>query len=102
MDHLNVGNIMVYEWKRDRSVKAFFQVVKKTERTVVVWEVETVPAAGAEDGSDLRLPKRDSYRETSQPLRKRVPPDGTLRFRSGEMLPWDGRPIKRTWYNHDV
>ena len=95
---VEVGDIFVYEWGYDQTNVNFFQVVKVSEKTVVVREIES--EAVTEEGfmSDRCIARRDKFKSHKEPIRKVVQADSTLRFDYGTGRRWDGRPKDRSWY----
>lgn len=94
---IEVGDVFVYTWGYDQTNVQFFQVLKVSEKTVVVREIET--EAVTEEGfmNDRCVARRDKFKN-EEPLRKLVQADGSLRFDYGTARRWDGRPQDRSWY----
>lgn len=88
---LAVGDILYRSWGYDQTNVDFYQVVKRTPKSVMV-----VPIHGetTEDGfmCGTTIPVKDSFREAS-PVSKRIRKGG-----AGDLSLWDGLPKRCSWY----
>ena len=100
---LAVGDILVHSWGYDQTNVDFYQVVKRTAKTVKLLPIGGTTVPGSEGfmcDKVLAVPNKFLAKELPEDFRgsKRVSPSGSVSTQCGYCHRWNGQPEYRSWY----
>ena len=97
-----VGDILSASWGYEQTNIDFFQVVKVTEKTATIREIEQTKEYNPQAMTGTCLPLVDQFKENSKPLTRKIKGIGNnpcLRLESYKFADlWDGKPERYSDY----
>lgn len=100
LSEVMVGDIFVSSWGYDQTNVDYYQVVKRTAKTVTVKELEKVVVSGGRGPTERVMPVKDRFNPRGKTLRKKlkdysgVPYLDLSSYASAYL--WDGKPQYQT------
>jgi len=94
---LSPGDILYSSWGYDQTNVDFYEVLAVTKATATIQKIEKRILPGSGRGQDSVVPIPGSLSQRSQPMVKRVRPEGSVKISSySNAYPWDGKPKQQT------
>jgi hypothetical protein len=103
MSAFEVGQFAVSQWGYDQTNTDFYQVVKKTEKSVWLKPVQVIAVEATGPMSDSVEPIAQDHTWKTQVICKRIKKyeddEHSSGWYSSEIVrPWDGQAKHRSWY----
>jgi hypothetical protein len=103
MSAFDVGQFAVSQWGYDQTNTDFYQVVKKTEKSVWLKPVEAIAVESTGSMSETVEPTVQDHSWKTQVICKRIKryedDEHSAGWYGSELVrPWDGKPKHSSWY----